>query len=534
MSAYPNRIHVVPLDSGETVRLPEWHGLAPPVHGETLQRTRYNPKTDERPQFYASTSEWMRNEGAFETLPSEDVTHRGKATTLFFFEKTNTWHTADALDIDHIDKWRDHLAAKGVDNRADAARAYNDIDNLRAVPSVYNRARDSADALVAKHGTDSPEWRGWVEKRLGFDPHAEYPAFDPERDLARRTKATTGQRWTDEHTRSDLGFDTKVLDKWFNHALSEAHVGAVTVDNPKTHKKDEVHLFQCAATGQLVTRDALDIDHEIPFELVSAKMRELFPKHVITKADMLDVYNDTSNLRLVSRAANSSHEFEIGMDGQWRDKVAPEKSGEFDKFIAKGPSLDEQATALIKEHFSRESVRMPKESDGRVINMLIPRRVDEPDNLQPQPLAALAKADAALTRPDSPYHATYNKVATAVDALSESDPQFFGKMKYFLNDRNPSPGHVENIATTLIAAAKEGGMTRIDAIVTNEARTSLFAIQGNGSGEVVNRVEVPLRGAMQWTVEENTERVLKADRTALQQSAASMELSQAQKTSQHM
>jgi hypothetical protein len=107
-------------------------------------------------------------------------------------------------------------------------------------------------------------------------------------------------------------------------------------------------------------------------------------------------------------------------------------------------------------------------------------------------------------------------------------------MKYFLNDKNPAPGHIENIATTLMAAAKEGGMTRIDAIVTNEARTSLFAIQGNGSGEVVNRVEVPLRGAMQWTVEENSERVLKADRTALQQSDASMALSQTPKSGQHM
>jgi hypothetical protein len=521
MSVSPNKVHEVQLSSGKTVLLPEWQGLRPPEHGEALGRARYDLAKGERPQFYDSTAEWMRNDGARQTLPGANVSLENQHLRLFYFPTTKTWHASDALDIDHKTPWREHLTAKGADNRADAARAYNDIGNLRVVPSVYNRARDSADEVLKTHGADSKQWQSWVEKRLGYDPSTAYPAFDQERDLARRTKTTIGQPWTDEHTRSDLSFDTRVLDKWFNHALQQAHAGTVQVKNPETGKNDEVHLFRCGASRQLTTRDALDIDHEIPFEIISDKMRELLPNHVLSKADMLDVYNDTSNLRLVTRGVNSSHEYERGTDGQWRDKVAPEKTGEFAKFIEEGPSLDEKASRLIKEHYSGKDVAPPKQADERPVNMLIPRRPSDPDNLHPQPPQALAAASAALTRPESPYHGIYGKVSGIVDNLAESDPRFFASMKYFLNDKNPAPGHIENIATSLIAAAKEGHMSRIDAIVTSPNRQSLFAIQGNGQGDVINRVEVPLRAALQFTVEENTQRVLQTDRQAVQQSQPS-------------
>jgi hypothetical protein len=533
MSEYPNKVYEVPLGSGKNVLLPEWQGLQPPKHGDALNRAAYNPKTGERPQFYDSTAEWMRNEGANRTLPGANVSLENQHLRLFYFPTTKTWHASDALDIDHVKPWREHLIAKGVDNRADAARAYNDIDNLRVVPSVYNRARDSADALLKTHTADSKQWQDWVQTRLGYDASTVYPAFDPERDLARRTKTTTGQPWTDEHVRSDLSFDTRVLDKWFNHALQEAHAGAVQVKNPDTGKNETVHLFRCAASGQLTTRDALDIDHEIPFEIVSDKMRELFPNHVLSKADMLDVYNDTSNLRLVTRGVNSSHEYERGTDGHWRDKVAPEKSGEFAKFMEDGPSLDEKASRLIKEHFSGKDAVLPKQANEAPVNMLVPRRPSDPDNLQPQSAQALAAANAALTRPESPYHGIYGKVSGIVDSLAESDPRFFASMKHFLNDKNPAPGHIENIATSLIAAAKEGHMTRIDAIVTNPQRNSLFAIQGNGHGDVLNRVEVPLRAAMQFTVEENTQRVLQTDRQALQHNAPMAQQMDIPKHGQH-
>lgn len=518
MSAYPNKMHEVTLHGGKKVVLPEWQDLKPPVHGEGLGDSAYNPKTGERPQFYASTAEWMRNEGALKSLPGANVSLGGQHLRLFHFPTTRTWHASDALDIDHIKPWREHLQAKGVDNRADAARAYNDVDNLRVIPSVYNRARDSADKIIKAHGVDSKQWQQWTQQRLGFDPKVEVPAFDPERDLARRTRATIGQVWTDKHTRSDLGFDTRVLDKWFNHALKAAYAGTVTVENPVTKKPDAVPLFRCGASKQLTTRDALDIDHEIPFELVCDKMRELFPKHVLTKADMLDVYNDTSNLRLVTRGANSSHEYELGVDGQWRDPVAPQKPGEFSGFIVAGPSPDDKALQLIKAHFSREGAVPPKQADDRVVNMLIPRRPHEPDNLKPLAPQALAAADTALTRPESPYHGIYGKVSDAVECLSDSDPHFFASMKQCLGGKPPAPGHIENIATTLIAAAKHGQLTRIDAIVTNQDRTRLFVIQGQG--EAARRVDVPLATAMQRSVEENSRQVSLIDRQAVQQPAA--------------
>ena len=518
MSAYQDKVHQVALKSGQTVLLPEWRGLKPPEHGDTLRNAAFNPKTGERPQFYDSTAEWMRNEGANKTLPGANVSLQNQHMRLFYFPETRTWHASDALDIDHKTPWRAHLEAKGATNRADATRAYNDIDNLRVVPSVYNRARDSADEVMTKHGKDSKQWQQWVGDRLGFDPSIVYPAFDPERDVARRTKATTSQPWTDEHTRSDLRFDTRVLDKWFNHALKDAYAGNVEVKNPESGKTEKVPLFRCAASKQLTTRDALDIDHEIPFEVVCDKMREIFPKHVLSKADMLDVYNDTSNLRLVTRGVNSSHEYELSTGGQWRDKVAPEKKGEFSGFLAEGPTLDDKASKMIKQHFSGTDVALPKAALDAPVNMLIPRRSSEPDNLQPQPAQTLAGATAALTRPESPYHGIYGKVSGIVDKLSEEDPRFFANMKHVLGNKNPAPGHIENIATALIAAAKEGHMTRIDAIVTNPQRTSLFVIQGNGQGDVLNRVEVPLQAALQSSVEKNSQRVQQLDQHALQQS----------------
>jgi hypothetical protein len=518
MSAQWDKIHQVALQSGKTVLLPEWRGLKPPEHGDAMSKAGYDPKTGERPQFYDSTAEWMRNEGANKTLPSANVSLQDRHLRLFYFPETKTWHASDALDIDHKTPWRAHLGAKGATNRADAVRAYNDIENLRVVPSVYNRARDSADEVLKTHGKDSQQWQRWVNDRLGFDPSVVYPAFDPERDIARRTKATIDQPWTDDNTRSDLRFDTRVLDKWFNHALQNAYVDSVELPTPGGGKSQKVPLFRCAASKQLTTRDALDIDHEIPFEVVRDKMREIFPNHVISKADMLDVYNDTSNLRLVTRGVNSSHEYERSVDGEWRDKVAPQKKGEFSGFIAQGPTLDDKASSLIKAHFSGVGVALPKAAQDAPVNMLIPRRANEPGNLQPQPAQALADASAALTRPESPYHGIYGKVSAIVDKLTEQDPRFFASIKHALNGKNPAPGHIENVSTSLIAAAKQANMTRIDAIVTNPQRTSLFAIQGDGYGGVLNRVEVPLAPALQRSVEENSQSVRQVDRLALQQS----------------
>ena len=516
MSSRPDKIHDVALASGHHVRLPEWQDLAPPVHGARMEHASYNPRNGERPQFYDSTAEWMRNESARGTMPSANAQIDQQHIRLFYFPTTGTWHASDALDIDHVRPWRDHLIAKEVDNRADAIRAYNDIDNLRVVPSFYNRARDSADGVLAQHGADSQAWRQWVDTRIGFDPSAQPEPFDAERDLARRTKATTGQEWTEDHTRSDLSFDKKVLEKWFDHALHQSYAGSVKVDNPVTGQTDTVPLFRCGASGQLTTRDALDIDHAIPFEIVADQMHRLFPEHVITKADMLDVYNDTSNLRLVTRGVNSSHEFEMDGHGQWRDAEAPERRNEFRGWLREGPPLDEQARSLIREHFSGHEAQLPKPAPEGLVNHLIPRHHDE-ENLLPQTPEARAAAQARLTTPDSPYHATYGKVSTAVEGMIAHDPKLYAAMQYFNNGQPPAPGHVEHMATSLIAAAKERGMTQIDGIVSDEKRQTLFAYQGDGQGGIGNRVDVPLRAAMQFTVEENTQRVHKVDQRVLEQ-----------------
>jgi len=514
MSARPERMHEVQLRGGK-VLLPEWQDLAPPVHGPKLQNAAYNPRTGDRPQFYEATAEWMRNSQAQRTMHSAPASVHGQDILLFYFDKTKTWHSSDALDIDHKTRWRDHLVDKGVNNRADAMRAYNDVKNLRMVPSFYNRARESADRVLNDKGADSPEWRNWVQSRIGFDPSANPAPFDPERDLARRTKATTGQPWTDEHTRSDLSFDTKVVGKWFEHALAEAYVDSVKMRNPETGGVDEVPLFRCAASRQLTTRDALDIDHAIPYEIIADKMREIFPNHVITKADMLDVYNDTSNLRLVTRGANSSHEFEMDPHGRWRDTDVPARPQEFKGWLEKGPALDEAARALIRDHFTRSEARLPAPAEDRIVTYMIPHHAGEV-NLMPGTPHARAGADAPLNAPDSPYRATYDKVSGAVERLVANDPKFYDAMRYFNNGHPPPNGHVETIATTLMAAAKERGLTQIDGIVTDPKRHTLFVFQGDPRSDSGIHIDVPLRAAMKFTVEENTQRVQHVDQRTMQ------------------
>ena len=113
--------------------------------------------------------------------------------------------------------------------------------------------------------------------------------------------------WTAGVTREGLKFDDPIKTMWLDHALKEAYAGEVKVpdpDHPDDRSKDHaVQLFQCAATGQLVTRGGLDIDHEIPFTVALEKMldtnreaRELAqtngdePPPPISKADVCLLY----------------------------------------------------------------------------------------------------------------------------------------------------------------------------------------------------------------------------------------------------
>ena len=129
-----------------------------------------------------------------------------------------------------------------------------------------------------------------------------------------------------------------------------------------------------------------------------------------------------------------------------------------------GPPLDEQARDLIKAHFSGREDQLPRPAPEGLVNHLIPRHHGE-ENLLPQTVEARAAAQAPLTTPDSPYHTTCGKVSTAVEGMIEQDPKFYASMCYFNNGQPPAPGHVENIATSLMAAAKERGMTQILSLI---------------------------------------------------------------------
>ena len=76
----------------------------------------------------------------------------GKGVVLFHSPETGQWHTTDALDIDHKTPWKEHLTKLDTKTMADAHMGYNDISNLRMLPSVFNRGRDSAENLLQKHG----------------------------------------------------------------------------------------------------------------------------------------------------------------------------------------------------------------------------------------------------------------------------------------------------------------------------------------------------------------------------------------------
>jgi hypothetical protein len=341
----------VGLGSGRQVTLAEWGDYKPPVHGEGLQNKRWSAASArEGMAFYDSTVHYMRNDWAQKHVPGERVSLGRENLLLFYSAGTKTWHSADALDVDHVKPWKAHLTGLGVDNYADAHRAYNDVGNLRLLPSVYNRARDSADRVLA-HGPDSSQWKAWTKERCGFDPSVDPPKYDPERDIARRTVATLDQPWSPEDGRKGLAFDAGVRGKWFEEQLKQSYVGTVVATSPFDGSKQNVPLFRCAATRQLVTRDALDIDHEIPFEIVAQKMVEHAGPGGLTKAHALDAYNDTSNLRLVGRGANSSHEWELNASGEYRDDEAPEIRGEFDGFMVGKNTGVSGVSSLISAHF---------------------------------------------------------------------------------------------------------------------------------------------------------------------------------------
>lgn len=433
----------VSLRSGRQVVLAEWDEYKPPVHGDGLQNKRWTAASArDGMAFYDSTVHYMRNDWAQKHMPGEHVSLGRENLLLFYSAGTKTWHSADALDVDHVKPWKAHLTGLGVNNYADAHRAYNDVGNLRLLPSVYNRARDSADRILL-HGPDSSQWKAWTKERCGFDPSAEPPKFDPERDIARRTGATLGQAWSPEDGRKGLAFDAGVRGKWFEQQLKESYVGTVVATSPVDGSKQNVPLFRCAATQQLVTRDALDIDHRIPFETVAKEMAKHAGPGGLSKADALDAYNDTSNLRLVGRGANSSHEWELNVSGEYRDDEVPEIHGEFDGFMVGKNTDGSGVSSLIREHFdttpkASPSSAMDTREEGPVHQPGIRRKGDGASVSMPQASAALkgfgggsqSSSASPMDQSDSP--------AASVPAKNSGGSAFSPSQASGLGGSNPS------------------------------------------------------------------------------------------------
>lgn len=462
------------LQSGQQAELVDWEGLKPPQHGAALQNAAWDPEASRIGlAFYGSTEEFMRNDWARQHMSPTPAALPGQRPVLLYYsEREGGWHTPEALDIDHIVQWKDHLKAPDVRNLAEAQMGYNDVSNLRLLPAAVNRARDAADRVHDQHGPQSAEWRAWCHARFGFDPSAPRAAFDPDTDGAKRRAATLEADWTPAMTRKDLSFDTAVVEKWFESALKDAYRGEASVTRPVApFDTMKVPLFECAVTRQLCTRDAFDIDHAIAFE---ALLKEL-PKHTggqgLKKADVLDAFNDTSNLRLVSRAANASHEFELSGQGQYQEalKEMPEQPGEFRNFLVPGAmsAADQQAlTDAIKAFVGRDQHKAEVYSQlkaGGVIDFQDPR--------------ATAGPVLQLSDPHHPDHHRFDMVMRRIEVL---DPN--GQVL-------PTQAHRENLAAALAVESKRQGMTRIDMVDKGGPEgTQLFAAEKQGA--VLGRAQV--------------------------------------------
>lgn len=467
------------LKSGQQVTLSDWEGLEPPQHGKALLSKPWDEDASRQGySFYKSTEEYMRNEWAAANMHPTVAQLGSEKLLVFYHAQTKSWHTAEALDIDHKTQWKDHFKALGVANKAEAQMAYNDVGNLRLLPSAVNRARDSADATFAK-GANSVEWQQWCQERFGFDPSVKPPPFDPEKDMANRRASTKNAEWGDDHSRKDLAFDARVQGKWFEQELHRSYAGSAVVQRPEPpHDAMQVPLFRCAATGQLCTRDAFDIDHQIAFESL---LKEL-PKHAqdgrLSKADVLDAYNDTSNLRLVSRAANASHEWEIGRHGDYHDAMdeEPERRGEFGRFIGKGAMSDQEAREIadaMREYNQRQrhkiEVWQELESNG-VIGFQDPRA-----------------AKGAVVQLSDPAHPDHDRFAKVMKRIDELDPK---------REVLPEDEQRNNLAAALVAESRREKLPGIQEVDKGGPDGNLLFAACNGPGGWDRAQMDVTRGAM--------------------------------------
>lgn len=475
--------HRATLSNQQTVMLADWHGTQPTQHTDILLQKpwdRSHSRSDLA--FYVSTVNLMRNEQAVERMPSVVFTHDNKTYRLFMSEQTGTWHSPEALDIDHVKEWKQHLVDKGVTNYADANMAYNDTDNLRLLPSSYNRSRNKVDRLL-EGGLDSPEWRAWRKEHAEFDPNAPHREFVPEKDNARRKASTLNATWSPEDGRSALHFDTRVKSIWLENELSKRYVLTVDIPDAETGKVAfSVPMFHCATTGQLVTRDAFDIDHRRPISDVLKEMCDSSATGTISKAAALDAYNDVGNLQLVSRSANCSHEWERDALGQFDGHYDFGSEDDLQDFLddrdpriiaAEGQALeDDDREDLAGELPESGRKRSFADRDDHAIARLDGEASPEDAMTRPRKRIDLG-APAPL--PDRPpqlndlLHPQFRLYADARVAMDRYDPsgQIFGR-----NDDR------ERIAGALAVEAHRGQLKRIDHVVMGQ-EGGIFATQGD-------------------------------------------------------
>jgi hypothetical protein len=443
----------------------------------------------------------MRNHWAFSNMPNKHVTLDGKDAVLFYHAKTDSWHTTDALDIDHKTEWKQHLQQRDVANMAEANMAYNDATNLRLLPSSYNRARDSADALYADKAQNPDAWNKWRTSNFGYDPAHPPRDYDPNTDKSQRTATTRGQDYDPSQGRKGLSFDAKVNDVWFESQLKGLYVGSVDV--PKggdpNQGTEKVPLFRCPKTEQLVTRDAFDIDHVRPITDVLKEKIEHSPNGKISKAEALDAYNDVSNLRLIVRSANCSHEWELDRNGEFADVEKGSKTKQGARQVKRDDDLSDfivqdninspenrRAFQMLREHTDRrpeplpprdpnEPVFTPSVKRGRdaVSDVSVPQeQQDDPKRQQVVSPSAQASGPSALSspsaltpafsdgdprNPNDPGHANYQKIKAAVD----------GTGQYSLLQ-------AENIAVAAyLDTAKDNAIKRFDDVRVNNGYVSV-------------------------------------------------------------
>jgi hypothetical protein len=328
--------------TNRSATLADWEDLSPTQHTRALMKKAWSPEDGrEGLDFYDSTVEYMRNDWAAANLQGEWFEPPGRAgVQLYRYEWPTgeaTWHTADAFDIDHIVPAVDHAEALGASNYAEANIAYNDVGNLRLLPSAANR---SGYFNVGLRDGGAPD--GWVNQTFGYDSTQAAPMFRP----TNRMQATYDTPYEyAANGRRGLSFDNSVKNDWVEGRLRDIHYGDVEAQDGEW-----VSLFRCEATGQLVTRDALDIDHINPVE---DQLRALGTSN---RGAALDTYNDVTNLRLVSRSANSSHEWERSGNGEWRDPIDGEDDP--DELVADRAFIDDsEADAQELSDAQRDEIR---------------------------------------------------------------------------------------------------------------------------------------------------------------------------------